>query len=926
MGEGAGQCRIPAGVVTNPSTGHVYVADASNGRIDEFSAWGTFIKAWGWGVRDGKSELQTCTAQTGCQAGLEGTGVGQLSDSRGIAIDSTGDIYVAESNLTNSNFRVQKFDSEGNFVLMFGGDVDQGPSHPGNLCTTAYVVAGDTCGAGGLGPANGQFDNPFGFWPFASFIAIGPGDKVYVGDEERIQRFDTGGHYVESLPLPGETVNGLAVDPGTGDLYVSFCNLDNVCMQNLTVPGSKPDVHKLSPVGVEIAKLAVPDPQALATDSAGNLYVADGVKRGEATKLQIHKFTSAGVEVPSFTFDDGFDASTGIATSSACGIGGTDLYVSNTDFNASYIRTYGPPPDPELCPPPKVPPTIADQYATSVDSKGATLKGKVSPNFWPDTRYYVEYGTGKCSEGECDAEQPLAPGSKLASLTTNSVVTTAGVFLGDLEPNTAYHYRFVAQSSGGGPVRGVGGEVGSDGAEGTFTTFPLPPAPRTDCPNQQFRTAASAPLPDCRAYEMVSPVDKNGGDVAIGAVGRAFAAPVEAALGGERFTYSSLRPFAAPGSAPLVSQYLSSRGPDGWSSDSISPPRVNPPLWPPGFNGQFKAFDEDLCSAWVLQDSDLALAHDAPPQVANLYRRDNCASEPSYELHTSVAPPGFGFGPGQINPELYIPSPQGHSADGSHTVFRTPAGLTSNSCGTAGIFQVYETSKEGTLRLISVLPPNKGNKATCTNSSVGIFQGLTDAFRESSLSHAVSEDGSRVFWTDSREPSIAGNGPVGSGPGKLYVRLNAPEAPSKVSVGKCIEPERACTLAISESPNTFYWGADREGTKAIYSIKEESETQLFAFDVDAAKTQLIAGGVIGIGGTSGVAGISADASRIYFVSTKVLSGTQQNSYGDEAQAAQPNLYLSDEGRSRSSARSPDWTPTEPRSRRSQPCPSGSPPG
>src|SRR4051794_32283339 len=33
------------------------------------------------------------------------------------------------------------------------------------------------------------------------------------------------------------------------------------------------------------------------------------------------------------------------------------------------------------------------------------------------------------------------------------------------------------------------------------------------CANSKFRVGPGAGLPDCRAYEMVSPLDKNGGDV-----------------------------------------------------------------------------------------------------------------------------------------------------------------------------------------------------------------------------------------------------------------------------------------------------------------------------------------------------------------------------------------------------------------------------
>ena len=50
-GEGAGETRNPRGVAASPELpGHVYVADQVNQRIDEFDAWGQFVKAWGWDV------------------------------------------------------------------------------------------------------------------------------------------------------------------------------------------------------------------------------------------------------------------------------------------------------------------------------------------------------------------------------------------------------------------------------------------------------------------------------------------------------------------------------------------------------------------------------------------------------------------------------------------------------------------------------------------------------------------------------------------------------------------------------------------------------------------------------------------------------------------------------------------------------------
>jgi hypothetical protein len=826
-------------------------------------------------VRQGASAPEVCTGLD-CRRGVDGERAGQFAVPAGITVDSSGDLYVYESpeyvdapgtflETAHGTNRVQKFDSDGNFLLMFGGSVNEGggsPSNPGNVCSAQDIANGDICGGGKQGSGDGEFGvaPEFKLGPSGGFIAAGPGDTIYVGGDERVQEFAADGSFLKSIPVPGEVVQALAVD-SAGNIYLSGQD--------------EADVVKLSPAGATLATLAVKAPNALATDSAGNLYVVDGRGKTETTEVELRKFSPAGAEVPGFAFHDGFKSSIGIATSEACGIAGVDLFVA--DSGAPFVRDYGSPPDPAICPPPAVAPTISVQYASAVSAGEATLKAQINPHFWPDATYYLQYGTGKCSEGGCDKEQPLPPGSKLTTATVNAAITV-GVNLAGLTPATTYHYRFIATSSGGGPVRGLGGEVGQDGAEGTFTTFPTPAPPSNLCPNAAFRTAASANLPGCRAYELVSPVDKNGGDVTSPAF-LGFNPLPESSADGEKATYSALSAFADPLGAPILKQYLSVRGPSGWSTRSITPPRLGTPLFPPGQSVQFKGFSEDLCSGWVLQDSDLALAEGAPSGVSNLYRRESCGAGASYELLSSVAPPGFG--PGENDPEFYLPIPQGHSADDTHTVIRADAKLTSNACATPAIFQLYVSSKEGPLRLVSALP---SGKAVCTHATAGTMEGLTDGFREASVAGAISADGSRVFWTDSEESKpVTENAFSGRGPGKLYVRLNATLPPAKAGSG-CSEAEKACTLSVSGESKAQFWGADRDGTKAIYTLGKE----LREFDVESASSQPIANGV------EGVVGAGEDLARIYFTSNLALAGSGENSEGAKAQPAKPNLYL-DEG-------------------------------
>jgi DNA-binding beta-propeller fold protein YncE len=184
-GTGAGQFSTPEGL-TIDSSGNVWVADTGNNRIEELSSTGTFMLVVGWGVKDGKSEAETCTAT--CQVGIAGSGNGQLYQPTAIAF-SGGNAYVTDF----SNARVEEFSSSGAYVSKFG--------------------------SGGTGP--GQFEGPYG-------IGVDPTTgNLYVADSSnnRLQKFTATGTFLAAFGSEGSgngqlnLPTGVAVNP-SGAIYV----------------------------------------------------------------------------------------------------------------------------------------------------------------------------------------------------------------------------------------------------------------------------------------------------------------------------------------------------------------------------------------------------------------------------------------------------------------------------------------------------------------------------------------------------------------------------------------------------------------------------------------------------------------------------------------------------------------------------------
>jgi hypothetical protein len=261
------------------------------------------------------------------------------------------------------------------------------------------------------------------------------------------------------------------------------------------------------------------------------------------------------------------------------------------------------------------------------------------------------------------------------------------------------------------------------------------------CPNEAIRQAQhSTQLYDCRAWEMVSPVDKNGGEVL------AEGDNMVAAADGNGLAFASHAVFGdAVGSGNAgITAYLAGRSPDGWATHAITP--TSQPLTEQIFFGatDTQLFSEDLSHA-LARGYDLPGATDDAPNRINLYLEDTATRDlrtisPGQLDGSPIEYPLFEF-----NQQTSIM--HGASSDLRHVGWVTTAQLSPQAA--PGERNVY-TWDDGTIHLAGILPdgsvPPEGSWV-----EPGGYRG------------AMSADGSRQTFLAAPTPGLP----------QLYLRIDS---------------------------------------------------------------------------------------------------------------------------------------------------------
>jgi hypothetical protein len=612
-------------------------------------------------------------------------------------------------------------------------------------------------------------------------VAVGVDGTVYVADygSASIIVFDPTGAEtgrIETGPHFGPP-SSVAVD-AAGDVFVESYEVNAVYKfaandAGEVEPGTTPT--QLSINSGEVSGVAV----NLATNV---VYVARGDQVTEFDATTLTKIAD---------FGSGDITSTErLAANSLTGA----VYV--TDPSSGHVDLFEPPPAKA--------PEVSTLPAGPITEHTAVIGGLVDPNS-AATTYYLEYATSADFSNAVSVPAGLdgTAGSGDTPVHVSQVAT-------GLASGTTYFFRIAAENAEGGPVLG------------TVQTFTTLSDVTTSCPNEALRTGPSAGLPDCRAYELVTPVDTNAAMPLFALKGNEIGAfdTLPIAVGGESIIFN-LTGGALPGTdgTGAGDLYRATRGPAGWSTKGVGPSASQTEI-----GASAGVSDEHEYSFWETEGAG-TLAEGAyvrtPDGSYELLGVGSLADDPN-AVGRWISPGGVHIiFTSQIQLKQEAPA-----AVGPGEPFFV-AGLSLNTA----VGAVYDRTAAG-LEVVSLLPGDQ----TPPPGSTTYYRGY-------------SADGSAVVFNVD---------------GTMYVRRAGETYP----------------IVTTPSPgDVTFEGVSRDGRKVFYLLGGTGGGELYVFDLATEESTQIS-----TANDARVVNVSADGSRVYFVSAEVLAGA-------DAAEGDNNLYV-----------------------------------
>jgi hypothetical protein len=797
--------------------GTVYIVGALN-RVSIYGPRGDFRAAWGWGVSaggqsggyercgpEGEAVHPTCSTTEAAP----GEGVGQFILPVGVAVDQqTGDVYVLGNSANGSGGRkhdlVQVFSPDGSTVIGGFGDqgapgetVIEGPQNIHNTSSSGLAVNTD----GTVYVSDGQGGSCEGcrVMAFKPTIAGNYASYAYTGRANDIAATQGAVKY-----FPGQ----LALD-NHGKLYVG--GEEELFEFSAAQPGPPVCSYRVAGGGAE-ALTVNPETGEVFYFTYKNRKIhqlAACNSEGKFTELEKYEVTPRTEFVEALAFNETYSWEPGIRAPGVLYAIDGEEREGRRGLGHIYANAPG-----------GIPPLIESESVSNVTSLSATLHAQINPK-GSSTEYIFQYLPLAAYEANPSGEEfagassaPLVPGKLSGSASLSAAVTVSGLI-----PDTDYRFRVIVGPSGC-DLRAGAPSCAVTGPAEPFRTYP----------------AEAESLPDGRAYELVSPAEKHGGEVfpsepSQGRCGRECKPgsvvqhfPMQASANGERVVYEGY-PFSPTEGASAFNEYLSSRTSTGWQTTTLAPPLLGEGP-PQGYD----AFDSSLTQGMLYQ-AIAPLSPEAPSGYGNLYRQPTA--------FPGSLTPLLRTEPENRSTQRFHLSFAGASSDLSRVFFTandaltgpTPFAPAAVDAGEAND-NLYE-SFEGQLRLVNVLP---GNATTTTGAAFGAAN-----------AHSVSNDGSRVYWSAEN--------------GQVYVRENA-----------------EVTEAIPDAGR--FLAASADGSHVLLSDG-------FLYDLESSAGIDLSEGK---GGFEGILGQSEDLSQIYFVDTAVLGSGLENEQNGTPQPNEENLY------------------------------------